>query len=72
MVTSDTRGACYESSHRQILIVFCQVYRKDENKLKKRPGMAHLKNYRYDKSLQNSLSDTLSFQNFLLFFHFMK
>ena len=43
-VTSKSRDPWFESSHRQkfILNIFCQLYRKDENK-EKEAGNGHLK-----------------------------
>ena len=45
-VASNTRGPGFESSHWQLLsniYLLLTVCRKDENKEKKRPRMAHLK-----------------------------
>ena len=45
-IASNTRGPGFESSHWQLLLnnyLLLTVCRKDENKEKKRPGMAHLK-----------------------------
>ena len=43
-VASDTRGPKFESSDQQNsywTFIYCQLYWKDENKAKRRPGIAH-------------------------------
>ena len=47
VVSSDSRGPQFESSHRQkfIMNIYCQLYWKTKIK-KKRPGMAHFNNDR--------------------------